>query len=78
MITAQERQTLQSLLVARDQAVGRSGVIEMFEGEKFESLAVLDRRIAECRARIAWFEAAADGNDLPGASWAGLSGGTAR
>ena len=26
---------------------------------------VLDRRVAECRARIAWFEQAADGNILP-------------
>ena len=39
-------------------------------------MAVLDRRIAECRARIAWFEQAAQGNDLPGAAWAGLTAGT--
>ena len=34
-------------------------------GEEFESVAVLDRRIAEVRSRIAWFEAAANGNILP-------------
>ena len=34
-------------------------------GEEFESLAVLDRRIAETRAQISWFEAAAEGNNLP-------------
>ena len=34
-------------------------------GEEFEGLAVLYRRIAEGRSRIAWFEAAANGNVLP-------------
>ena len=33
-------------------------------GEEFEGVAVLDRRIAEVRSRIAWFEAAANGNIL--------------
>ena len=29
-------------------------------------IAVLDRRIAEVRARIRWFELAAEGNTMPG------------
>ena len=69
VIAAQERLLLQSLLRTRDQRAGSGGVIKLDHGEagaeEFESLAVLDRRIAECRARIAWFEQAAEGNDLP-------------
>ena len=69
VIAAQERRTLQSLLLARDARAGAGGIIKIDHGEgageEYESLAVLDRRIAECRARIAWFEAAAEGNDLP-------------
>ena len=69
VISAQERRYLQSLLVARDKRAGAGGSIKIDlgegAGEEYESLAVLDRRIAECRARIAWFEAAAEGNDLP-------------
>ena len=34
-------------------------------GEELESLAVLDRRIAKIRSRIAWFEAVANGSVLP-------------
>ena len=69
VIAAQERRTLQSLLLARDQRAGAGGVIKVFEGGEFESLAVLDRRIAECRARIAWFEDAAEGDPLPRAEY---------
>ena len=69
MIAAQERLLLQSLLRTRDQRAGAGGIIKHDHGdgmgEEFESLAVLDRRIAECRARIAWFEQAGDGNALP-------------
>ena len=69
VVAAQERRLLQSLLLARDARAGAGGVIKADHGEgageEYESLAVLDRRIAECRARIAWFEAAAEGNDLP-------------
>ena len=69
VIAAQERRQLMSLLQVRDQRAGAGGKIKQdhgeASGEEFESLAVLDRRIAECRARIAWFEAAAEGNDLP-------------
>ena len=80
VVAAQERRLLQSLLLTRDQRAGSGGIIKLDHGEgggeEFESLAVLDRRIAEVRARIAWFEQAAEGNDLPGAAWAGLSTGT--
>ena len=69
VIAAQEHRTLQSLLNTRDQRAGSGGTIKIDHGEdgaeEFESLAVLDRRIAECRARIAWFEQAAEGNNLP-------------
>ena len=69
VIAAQERRLLQSLLVLRDKRAGAGGTIRTDHGEgsgeEYESLAVLDRRIAECRARIAWFEQAGDGNALP-------------
>ena len=69
VIAAQERRLLQSLLVTRDQRAGAGGAFKIDHGEgageEFESLAVLDRRISECRARIAWFEDAAEGNNLP-------------
>ena len=82
VIAAQERRQLMSLLQVRDKRAGAGGIIKHDHGEagaeEYESLAVLDRRIAECRARIAWFEQAAEGNDLPGAAWAGLSTGTGR
>ena len=69
VIAAQERRHLMSLLQVRDHRAGSGGIIKHDHGEgsgeEFESLAVLDRRIAECRARIAWFEASAEGNDLP-------------
>ena len=73
VIAAQERRTLQSLLLARDARAGAGGIIKIDHGEgsgeEYESLAVLDRRIAECRARISWFEQAAEGNDLPSATY---------
>ena len=69
VIAAQERRQLMSLLQARDKRAGSGGIIKLDHGEgsgeEYESLAVLDRRIAECRARIAWFEDAAAGNPLP-------------
>ena len=69
VIAAQERKVLQNLLVARETAAstgGRKKVGEETLGEvEYESLAVLDRRIAEVRARIVWFEQAAAGNVLP-------------
>ena len=69
VIAAQERRVLQSLLIARERAAGAGGIKRRDSGdgigEEFESLAGLDRRIAEVRARIAWLEAAANGNILP-------------
>ena len=44
----------------RDQPRPRRGI-----GEEFESLPVLDRRIAKVRLRIAWFKEVANGNILP-------------
>ena len=66
VIAAQERRVLQNLLVARDRATGTAGVkVEGGEdGAEFIELHVLDRRIAECRARVTWFEEAARGNTL--------------
>ena len=74
VVAAQERRLLQSLLLSRERAASTGGVrkqagTEGDTGDEFESLAVLDRRVAECRARIAWFEAAARGNALPRAEF---------
>ena len=69
VIAAQERRLLQSLLLARPRAAGSGGIKRRDSGdgigEEYESLAVLDRRIAEVRARIAWFEQTDAGNILP-------------
>ena len=69
VIAAQERRLLQSLLRTRDTRAGAGGRIKHDHGEgmgeEYESLAVLDRRIAECRGRIAWFEQASEGDSLP-------------
>ena len=74
VIAAQERRLLQSLLLSRERAAATGGVRkiggdESGPGDEYESLAVLDRRVAEVRARIAWFEAAARGNTLPRAEF---------
>ena len=72
-IAAQERRLLQSLLLSRDRAAGAGGIRKLGatdgSGDEFESLAALDARIAACRARIAWFEQAAQGNTLPRAEY---------
>ena len=72
-IAAQERRLLQTLLHARERAAGQGGIRKIGAaegtGDEFESLAVLDRRIAEVRARVAWFEQAAQGNTLPRAEY---------
>ena len=65
VIAAQERRLLQTLLLSRERVAGQGGVKSHFEGVEYENLAVLDRRISEVRARIAWFEAAENGNTLP-------------
>ena len=69
VIAAQERKVLQNLLVARETAASTGGKKRIGDdtlGEiEYENIGVIDRRIAEIRARIAWFEAAANGNTLP-------------
>lgn len=73
LIAAQEQRFLQHLLAARESAAvaGGAKIRDLGEGERveYESLAVLDRRIAETRARIAWFTQAAEGNALPRAEF---------
>ena len=73
VIAGQERRLLQSLLIARERAAATGGVKRRGGGdageEEFESIAALDRRIAEVRGRIAWFEQAAQGNTLPRAEF---------
>ena len=68
VIAAQERRVLQSLLIARERAASTGGVKRRggsADEEEFENIAVIDRRVAELRARIVWFEQAAAGNTLP-------------
>ena len=73
VIAAQERRLLQSLLNARERAAAGAGLQRVTgpdgEAEEYIALGVLDRRVAEVRARIAWFEAAAAGNALPRAEF---------
>ena len=69
-IAAEERQLLQQLLAMRTGLASmQSGHVKVKspDGTELELLpiAVIDRRIAEVRARIVWFEQAAEGNDLP-------------
>ena len=68
-IAAQERAYLQSLLNARARVASSGGNarVSAADGTEVErmDLAALDRRVAEARARIAWFEKAAAGNSLP-------------
>ena len=70
VIAAQERRVLQTLLVAREAAASTGGRRKIGDDTlgaiEYESLAVLDRRIAEARAaESSWFEQAAQGNALP-------------
>ena len=68
VIAAQETRVLQHLLAARERAATGGGLtVYEVEGERreYENLGVLDRRIAEVRARVAWFSQAAEGNALP-------------
>ena len=67
-IAAQERKLLQTLLTTRESVAGE-GMVKITDPsgtatEQME-LPALDRRIAEVRARIRWFELAADGNHFP-------------
>ena len=69
-IAAQERRVLKQLLEMRSGLASMAGghvKVSTPDGTMVErmEIAVVDRRIAEVRARIAWFEQAAEGNDLP-------------
>lgn len=74
-IAAQERRVLKDLL---DMRLGLSSMhaghvkVSTPDGTEVERMpiAVIDKRISEIRARISWFEQAADGIEMPGASWA--------
>ncbi len=68
-IASEERRVLKTLL---EQRAGLSEVASMVRltdpsGTSVEriQLSALDRRISEIRARIAWYEAASQGNSLP-------------
>ncbi len=76
-IAAQERRLLQTLLNSREKVAasfwstgGKAKVMQtegdlFFSGHELMELAALDRRVAEVRARIVWFDTAAAGNALP-------------
>ena len=73
-IAAQERRVLKDLLEMRLGLAGMHGghvKVSTPDGTEVERmpLAVVDRRIAEVRARVAWFEQAAEGNILPRAEY---------
>ena len=73
-IAAQERRVLKDLLEMRLGLAGMHGghvKVSTPDGTEVERMpiAVIDRRIAEVRARIAWFEQAAQGNTLPRAEY---------
>ena len=72
-IAAQERRLLKQLLELRSGLAGMSAghiSVKTPDGTEVErmEIAVIDRRVAEVRARIAWFESAAEGTALPGLS----------
>ena len=72
-IAAQERRVLKDLLEMRLGLAGMSAghiSVKTPDGTEVERMpiAVIDRRIIEVRARIKWFELAAEGNTLPGLS----------
>ncbi len=69
-IAAQERRVLKDLLEMRlGLAAMHGGHVKVStpDGTEVERMPIglIDRRIAEVRARIAWFEQAAEGNSLP-------------
>ena len=68
-IAGQERRVLKLLIAQREKTYAVAGHqrLQSADGSVLERepIAVLDRRIAEVRARVAWFEAAAEGNSLP-------------
>ena len=70
VVIAQEREVLALLLAQRLAASETAGMSELSlpdgRSEKYADVMVLDRRISEIRARIAWFESAARGVAVPG------------
>ena len=72
-IAAQERRLLQTLLNTREKVAASGGKAKVMqtegEGHELMELAALDRRVAEIRARIVWFDSAAVGNSLPRAEY---------
>ena len=69
-IAAQERRVLKDLLDMRLGLAGMHGghvKVSTPDGTQVERMpiAVIDRRISEVRARIAWFEAAVQGDTMP-------------
>ena len=72
-IAAQERRLLQTLLNTREKVAASGGKAKVMqtegEGHELMELAALDRRVAEVRARIVWFDTAAAGNALPRAEF---------
>ena len=68
-IAGQERKVLKLLIAQREKSYEVAGHMRVQSADgsalEREPLATLDRRIAEVRARVAWFEAAAEGNALP-------------
>ena len=70
-IAAQERRVLKQLLEMRSGLASMAGghvKVSTPDGTEVERMpiAVIDRRIIEVRARIRWFELAAEGNTMPG------------
>ena len=72
-IASQERRLLQTLLNVREKVAASGGKAKVMqtegEGHELMELAALDRRVAEIRARIVWFDSAAVGNSLPRAEF---------
>ena len=73
-IAAQERRLLKQLLEMRSGLASMQGGhirVSTPDGTEVErmEIAVIDRRVAEVRARIAWFEQAAAGDVMPGVSF---------
>ena len=72
-IASQERRLLQTLLNSRERVAASGGQAKVMgtegEGHELMELAALDRRVAEIRARIVWFDTAAAGNALPRAEY---------
>ena len=68
-MAAQERKVLETLLVQRANLaeVGGHAKVSTPDGTMVErvSHAAIDRRVAEVRARVRWFELAAAGNTMP-------------